>query len=168
MIKRRFLLGSLSLFLVVLLILGFIIFASNPIQQQYDRYSLPENVITLDQNWTADIRQQVSFTSFGSRLMPYDWFVNLEMAGSHRLLSDNSGLEKLGFILQQPAENNPAGLPAGFSRDRSSKGDVWVGLTCAACHAGLLKFNGKSIYIDGGPGLLDFVSFERMVYDSLK
>lgn len=168
MIKHRFLFNLLSLLIVVLLILGFIVFASKPIQQHFSSYSLPEDVITLDQNWTADIRQQVSFVSFGSRLMPYDWFMNLELADSRRLLSDKSVMQKLGFIPQRPAENNPAGLPAGFSRDRSDDGTVWVGLTCAACHASLLTFRGKSIYIDGGPGMLDFVTFEQMVYSSLE
>ena len=168
MTKRRILPHLLLLFFVVLLILGFIIFASNPIQQRYSTYSLPKHVITLDQNWTADIRQQVSFASFGSHLMPYSWFMNLELADSRGLLSDSSVLEKLGFIPQQPAENNPAGLPAGFSRDRSANGTVWVGLTCAACHARLLTFSGNRIYIDGGPGLLDFVTFEQTVYASLK
>ncbi len=168
MIKRRNVLSALSLLFVLLSILGFILFASRPIQQKYSRYSVPENVITLEQNWTDDIRQQVNFTSFGSRLMLYDWFMNLELADNTLLLSDDRVLEKLGFIPQEPAENNPDGLPAGFSRDRSGDGEIWVGLTCAACHAGLLKYKSKIIHIDGGPGLLDFDSFEKMVSGSLK
>ncbi len=138
-----------------------------PRQQSYDSYSLPDDVIALDQNWTADLRQQIHYESFGSKLLPYDLFVNLEIAGSTTLLSDNGVMESLGFITQNPAANNPKGLPVGFAEDNSSDGK-WVGLTCTSCHTGLVTYKGKKLLIEGGPGMLNFDKFESTVLASLK
>lgn len=138
-----------------------------PRQKSFDNYSLPNDVIVLDQNWDSDLRQQIHFTSFGSKLMPYDLFVNLELSESNILLADNQVMNSLGFITQNPAKNNPAGLPIGFSIENSNDVD-WVGMTCATCHTGLVTYQGQKLLIDGGPGMLNFDKFELNVFEALK
>lgn len=136
-------------------------------QEKYDTYSLPADVISLDQNWQDDVRQQMHFSSFGSKLMPYSLFTNLELSDSSELLSSPEQMSRLGFIAQLPATNNPSGLPIGFARYSDDVVQDWVGLTCAACHTNMVTYNGAKIVVDGGPGVLDFLSFEHIISDAL-
>ncbi len=119
--------------------------------------------INLDQGWTREIQDQAWFVSFGSRLMPYAWFLHLEQANSGEPFRSDDHLAGMGFLAQHPSANNVDGLPVGFSRDRDEDGIEWVGLTCAACHTGEVHYRGARLRIDGGQGLLDFSAFEDSV-----
>ena len=56
---------------------------------------------------------------------------------------------------------------SGFAIDEDEQETKWVGLTCAACHMGEVTYQGTSIFIAGGPGMLDFTAFEHSVMDAL-
>ncbi|WP_331344443.1 di-heme-cytochrome C peroxidase [Cellvibrio sp. UBA7661] len=127
-----------------------------------------DDTLYLDQGWDHKTRQQLSFTSFGSRIIPYSWFIALEQAGSTTLLRDNNNMRALGFITALADEYNPDGLPVGVVRDRDRKNGDYVGLTCAACHTGQVIINGKRIRIDGGQALIDFTGFEQQLLAALK
>ncbi|WP_053094186.1 di-heme-cytochrome C peroxidase [Cellvibrio sp. pealriver] len=127
-----------------------------------------DDTVYLDQGWDHKTRQQLSFTSFGSRIIPYDWFMTLEQPGSTRLLRDNNNMRALGFITTVADDYNPDGLPVGVVRDRDRKNGDYVGLTCAACHTGQVSINGKRIRIDGGQALIDYTGFEQQILASLK
>lgn len=129
---------------------------------------LADEVIYLDQGWDHKTRQQLSFTSFGSRLVPYDWFLVLEQADNTNLFRDDANLNALGFITTSANEYNPDGLPVGLVRDVDSKQGDYIGLTCAACHTGQVSVAGKRIRIDGGQALIDFTQFEQQLLASLK
>jgi len=65
-----------------------------------------------------------------------------------------------------PAENFD-GLPVGFARLSGAKNPGTgqaepdhIGLTCAACHTGSIRYQGKSIRFDGGPGMVDLKKLE--------
>ncbi len=123
--------------------------------------------ITLDQNWQPALRDEMNHVSFGSRLMPYDWFINLELANSDKRFIDPEHIERLGFIPLQKSKNNPDALPLGFAPDENDDGK-WVGLTCVACHSSQVRYQGKRIHIDGAPGMMDFQAFEQSVFESLQ
>ncbi|PUA30777.1 MAG: hypothetical protein B0W54_01040 [Cellvibrio sp. 79] len=124
--------------------------------------------IFLSQGWDHKTRQTLSYTSFGSRFIPYDWFIALEQPGTHELLRDNRHMASLGFITVQADEYNPDGLPVGLVRDSDKKNGDYIGLTCAACHTGQVSIHGKRIRIDGGQALIDFSQFEQSVLAALK
>lgn len=149
------------------------------------------NVVHLDQGWTADERIQFYFTSQGSQLIPYDWFLALEQPDESKPFSDDANLERLRFIPHpKDPQRNPDGLPIGFVRDdkprtvdyivkKSYLGEdyeqqnfppssVWLGLTCAACHTTELHQEGKSVRIDGGPALADAERFLKELTTSLE
>ena len=130
--------------------------------------ALAGDVIYLDQGWDHKTRQQLSFTSFGSRLVPYDWFLALEQANSANLFRDNANLNALGFITTSADEYNPDGLPVGLVRDVDSKHGDYLGLTCAACHTGQVSVAGRRIRIDGGQALIDFTGFEQQLLAALQ
>lgn len=121
----------------------------------------------LAQGWDHQTRQQLSFTSFGSRLIPYAWFVALEQADNPALFRDPAHMSALGFIVATPDEYNPDGLPIGVVRDKDKKYGDYVGLTCAACHTGQVMISGRRIRIDGGQALIDFSGFETALVAAL-
>ncbi len=149
-------------------------------------------VVYLKQGWSAEERQRFYFTTQGSQLIPYDWFLALERVGSKERFASAANMERLRFI-PQPRNNdrNPDGLPIGFVKDdnpetvkdhsikRSFLGsdfnirngavltNAWLGLTCAACHTAQIEHENKAIRIDGAPALADVQTFLAELSDAL-
>jgi hypothetical protein len=119
------------------------------------------DAINLDQGWTPAQSEKFWFTSQGSRMMPYPWFLALEVAdpASQTPFTDASNMSRYGFIGVPPSPMNPDGLPIGFTKDLGNANDSYVGLNCAACHTGSLNIGGKSVIVEGGPALGDFWTF---------
>lgn len=123
----------------------------------------------VSQGWNSELRRAFWFTPQGSALVPYDWFLHLEMPernckgqpdtslnkGNWSSFRDNGHLRSLSFI---PAPSdptwNPDGLPIGFARSRTIEGD-FMGPTCAACHSNLMVLNGRKVLVEGAPTLAD-------------
>lgn len=124
-------------------------------------------VTYLGQGWNNEERQQLSYTSFGSRLLNYDWFMALEQPETFQLFSNTAYLNTLGFISGEASEHNVDGLPLGITKD-SDGSTTWVGLTCAACHTGQLTYQGRNIRIDGGQALINYDAFEQALLSSMK
>lgn len=121
------------------------------------------------QNWDTATREFIAFTSFGSRILPYRWFLALEHADGQRLLRDDDVLSELGFITAPASPLNPDALPIGFSRDLDNLDPrEWLGLTCAACHTGQIQVNGKDVRLEGGQALIDYTAFEQALLASLQ
>lgn len=127
-----------------------------------------QDEIFLPQGWDHKTRQTLSYTSFGSRFIPYIWFIALEQPDTRALFRDNRHMASLGFITVQADEYNPDGLAVGLVRDSDKKNGDYIGLTCAACHTGQVSIHGQRIRIDGGQSLIDFTQFEKSILASLK
>ena len=114
----------------------------------------------LDQGWSRGDREGFYYTSQGSQLIPYAWFLALERADGSAPFYEGDGFERYGY-LKDPLrhEKNPDDLPIGFVKDIGSKtanGTAndeceFIGLTCAACHTALFVHGGHEVYIDGAP-----------------
>ena len=124
----------------------------------------------LDQGWGHDTAMWWYHISQGTVFMPYQWFIALEQASGDGLFAASDHLERLGFLAAASSASNPSGLPVGFSIRElppafSSKPPYeywkgeWVGLTCAACHTGQVRFHGQQIRLEGGPAHLDIETF---------
>ena len=114
-------------------------------------------VKTLEQNWTDAESNRFYNAAQGSRLVPYDWFLHLEEAGSQEPFRSAKHVRALGYIPRTPDPLNADGLPVGFIKDAPyDDGTVGLGLTCAACHTSQIVHNGTAFLIDGGPTLGDF------------
>lgn len=112
----------------------------------------------LDQGWDHKTRMEWWYTSQGSWVIPYAWFLALERADSEKLVRSNANLERLRFITW-PADSkwNPDGLPIGFVMNKDTgSGKSYFGFTCAACHTGQIEYKGQTIIVDGGPAHSDF------------
>lgn len=116
----------------------------------------------LEQGWTETDRTWFYSANQGSRLVPYEWFLALEVPDGEQLFRDASRMERLHY-LSRPSdpETNPDGLPIGFVKDpaRGEGGRNWLGLTCAACHTSQINYRGVAYRIDGGPGHGDIQTF---------
>lgn len=164
----------IALFIALALLLLWVTTFNKPKQQHFETYGLAATTLTLAQNWSADIRQQMAHTNFGSKILPLEWLLHLEHPDQSNnskdsnptLLIDSPSMLALGFIPQKASANNPHALPIGFSLETQDQ-TPWVGLTCAACHTSLIRHKGHEILIDGGSGLINFAQFERDILKAI-
>src|SRR5690349_163505 len=124
----------------------------------------------VEHGWNAIESALFYSTNQGSRLIPYDWFLALEEAGSEQLVRDNTHLDRLRFLPRSPSELNPDGLPVGFVKDPASATSRidWLGLTCAACHTSQVNYQRRAYRIDGAPGQADIQTFLSEITATLK
>ncbi len=120
-------------------------------------------VVNLAQGWSEQEQEWFWFTTQGSQILPYEWFLVLEQASNDRLFRSTANFERFKYLNARPSKLNPDGLPVGFVKDVDDNGHEWMGLTCAACHTNQVNFNGVGLIIDGAPTLADFTTF----YDEL-
>ncbi len=124
----------------------------------------------LDQGWDHATRMEWWYTSQGTRVMPYVWFLALEQAYSKALVRSDENLKRFRFITW-PADPkwNPDGLPIGFVADKdATSGEAYFGFTCAACHTGQVEYQGKRVIVEGGPALSDFDRLITELSEALK
>jgi mono/diheme cytochrome c family protein len=137
------------------------------------------------QGWTREEQLAWYQGGQGSRLMPLAWFRALEQPGSTAPFADPAYIQRFGYL---GAPAGGGGLPIGFAVDRQADtgfkvtglrwyagqgGDAataepWIGLNCAACHTAEVNYQGRSIRIDGGPGLGDYQSLVEAVDTALR
>jgi len=81
--------------------------------------------------------------------------------------SDSSNTPASGQTGKWPVENTD-GLPVGFARLTGATDPAagapqpdLIGLTCAACHTGSIRYQGTSIRYDGGPAMVNLLNLEK-------
>lgn len=120
-----------------------------------ESYPVP---VYLKQGWSPAESLWFYNTTQGSDLIPYDFFLALEIPNSEVQFSSPVIYDKYRYLPQKPTFINPDGLAVGFTKD-TYKGKDYIGYTCAACHTGQLNYKGKAIRIDGGPSMADMVGY---------
>jgi mono/diheme cytochrome c family protein len=132
------------------------------------------NIGFFRQGWndTNNYRELFYYTSQGSRLIPYAWFVALERADSSLLMADPENMRSYGWIVPGAASPlNPDRLPIGFAKDvfdDTQNGGRSLGFNCAACHTGEVSFKGQTFRVDGGPAMADFGRFLHELSDAVR
>jgi len=139
------------------------------------RAQTSDNVINLNQAWSKEDHEWYWHFSQGSAVLGYDLFLNLEVAGGQDLFRADANLARYGLIPDSVNYMNPDALPIGISKQTVATpikgwppGD-YVGMTCAACHSGQLRYKGKIIRIEGGVNnAIDLQSLTRGLDDALR
>jgi hypothetical protein len=126
-----------------------------------------KSVTYLDQNWTSADSQRFYFTSQGSQVLPYDWFLALEQPDGETPFRDQSNILKYRYLPQKPDAMNPDGLPVGFVKDVGTD-RAWLGFTCATCHTNEIHYKGVAYRVDGAPSLGDITGLLRSLTLALK
>ncbi len=135
--------------------------------------SSDNKVIFLDQAWSQADREMYYQISQGSRVISYDIFLNLEVAGGQELFRSDANSDHYGLVPQAANPGtNPDALPVGLTKtvvtEGRWKGDA-VGLNCAACHNSQLTYKGKRIRIEGGSNhTFDWMSYVNALDDALQ
>lgn len=124
-------------------------------------------IVYLDQGWSPSDSARFYFTSQGSQILPYDWFLALEQANTQSLFRLDQNMARFRYLLQKPDPANPDGLPVGFVKDEG-RDRPWLGLTCAACHTGQVNHDGVGYRIDGAPALADVRGFLAGLTEALE
>lgn len=128
-----------------------------------------DRVETLAQNWTDEESNWFYNVPQGSRLLPYRWMLHLEQPDAQSLFLDAAHMRRLGFLPRLASSGNPDGLPIGLVKDASyDDGTEGMGITCAACHTGLVTHRRTAYLIDGGPTMNDTETFLIRLAQSLE
>src|SRR5205807_9857913 len=144
----------------------------------------------LKQGWKPADSMWFYNTTQGSDLLPYDFFLALEIPrtsepprgdkdmrcdrflgvpekpGASALFRSNENMNCYRYLIQKATLSNPDGLPVGFVKD-THYGKAYLGFTCAACHTSQLNYKGTGIRIDGGPSGADMDSFLKALAQAL-
>lgn len=124
-------------------------------------YPLP---VYLDQGWDEADSLWYYNTTQGSGLIPYDFFLELELENSEVKLRDPQIVDHYRYLPQRESRFNPDALPVGFVKE-VYKGKDYVGYTCAACHTSQVNYTNAdtnekyAVRIDGGPAMADMDGF---------
>ncbi|MFL0800268.1 MAG: ribonuclease E [Agarilytica sp.] len=123
--------------------------------------------VYLDQGWTEAQSLWYYNTTQGSNLIPYDFYMALELPDASEPFVSNKIYDKYRYLPQKATFFNPDGLAVGFTKDEY-QGKEYIGYTCAACHTGQVNFEGKAIRIDGGPAMADMVGYLTLLQKSME
>ncbi len=159
--------------LIAIVAAGYIYLATSPkFHATIPEYQQPGEPVTLDQAWTDSQRVEFHHTAQGTRLVPYAWFKALEQPCLSLFacepFSNPAYLSRFGFIASKvDAKWNPDGFPVGFAVQTdfndpiAGKVDPAIGLTCAACHTGELRYGKYSVLVEGAPATIEVTQFQK-------
>jgi hypothetical protein len=124
-----------------------------------------DSTIYLKQGWSQADREMFYQIPQGATVIDYDIFLNLETASSEDLFRSDANSDRYGLIPQAAnPRTNPDALPVGLTKtiptgEWKDQG-AQIGVTCAACHATNLSYQGKQVRIDGGvANHFDFMAY---------
>lgn len=155
-------------------LLGVFLTSCADLKVEIPEYEAPGKIVRLDQGWNAQEWLEFHHTPQGTQLLPYQWFMALEQPCLSLFecdpLHDDAYLSRFGFLSSIKDEKlNPDGLPVGFAAQQdftdplTGKSFPVVGLTCAACHTGELRYDGYAVRIEGGPAMIELAQFQKAV-----
>lgn len=122
------------------------------------------NVTLIEDGLTESERDEFFHLTMGSELFPLRWMQNLISNRTGKPFLEN--IERFGLVPDpRNADGLPIGLTAADSIDVRGVGKM-VGLNCAACHTGIVSYEGASVVIVGGSSLFDVTRFTTELMES--
>ncbi len=111
-------------------------------------------------------RQSYYHLSQGSEILPWILLTVVDVAdpGSRKPFVEN--LSRYGLL---PDPGRDDGLPVGLTvaTNPFTFGMDFVGVSCAACHVGELRHDGKAVRVDGAPNMFNLQLFYSDAVDAL-
>jgi hypothetical protein len=150
--------------LIVLTILALAIVAAwewftlpESIKEEHEKAHVPKSIAWLDTGLTIPDQEVWHHLSEGSELMPMSFLEALRNTNTGKPFIES--LASYGFLVES---EDPHHLPVGWTmqmRDFGGRQVPFIGINCAACHSGEIRFKGASIRIDGAPNLFALEGF---------
>jgi len=132
------------------------------------RFDRPDPSIVADYSNGLTPAQKESYyhLSQGAEILPWILLTAVDIADADSTKPFVENLERFG-LLPDPARTD--GLPVGLtvSSNPFTFGMDFVGITCAACHVGELRHNGKAVRVDGAPNMFNLQLFYSQAIDAL-
>jgi hypothetical protein len=132
---------------------------------RFDRPN-PEIVTDYKNGLTAAQRESFYHLSQGSEILPWILLTAVDVAEAASTKPFAENLDRFG-LLPDPARDD--GLPVGLtvSSNPFTFGMQFVGINCAACHVGELRYNGKAVRVDGAPNMFNMQLFYSQAVEAL-
>jgi hypothetical protein len=131
---------------------------------KFDRAD-PSIVADYRNGLTPAQKENFYHLSQGAEILPWILLTAVDDSDSAKPFVEN--LARFG-LLPDPARTD--GLPVGLtvSSNPSTFGIELVGISCAACHVGELRHNGKAVRVDGAPNMFNLQLFYSQAIDALQ
>ena len=126
----------------------------------------PSIVSDYGNGLTPGQRETFYHLSQGAEILPWALLTAVDVADPDSTKPFVENLERYG-LLPDPARDD--GLPVGLtvSSNPFTFGAEFVGITCAACHVGELRHDGKAVRVDGAPNMFNLQLFYLQALDAL-
>ena len=123
-------------------------------------------VIYSNTRWTEAERDSFYHLAEGSEVIPFNMLRALHDSATGRPIMASA--ERYG-LLPDPRDRlrRPVGLTAAQTVDSRLLGITMSGFNCAACHTNELRYNGRSLRVDGAPGLFNTDALVRDLKSSI-
>jgi hypothetical protein len=132
------------------------------------RFSRPDPSIVADYSngLTQAQKENYYHLSQGAEILPWILLTAVDVADPGSTKPFVEDLERYG-LLPDPARAD--GLPVGLtvSYNPFTFGMDFAGISCAACHVGELRYNGKAVRVDGAPNMFNLQLFYSQAIDAL-
>src|SRR6516165_9525703 len=132
---------------------------------KFDRAD-PSIVANYRNGLTPAQKESYYHLSQGAEILPWILLTAVDVTDADSTKPFVENLERFG-LLPDPARTD--GLPVGLtvSSNPFTFGMDFVGITCAACHVGELRHNGKAVRVDGAPNMFNLQLFYSQAIDAL-
>jgi hypothetical protein len=141
--------------------------------------SMSDEIVSVEQGWSAADKTAWYTTTQGSRLLPLSWLRALEqpdsetpflapeyMASFHYIPGPGASDLPIGFTIDDQDDSQLSVTKLRWKEGQSSK-EPWAGMNCSACHSNEITYNGKRMRVEGAPTLADFQSFRAALDKAL-
>lgn len=129
-------------------------------------FDRPDPAIVADyaNGLTPEQKESFYHLSQGAEILPWTLLTAVDAAGSDRPFVEN--LARFG-LMPDPARSD--GLPVGLTvaENPFTFGMEFAGITCAACHVGELRHDGRVVRIDGAPNMFNMQSFYAQAVEAM-
>jgi len=132
------------------------------------KFDRPDPSIVADYRNGLSQQQRQSFyhLSQGSEILPWILLTAVDVADSGSSKPFVENLSRYGLL---PDPGRDDGLPVGLTvaTNPFTFGIDFVGVNCAACHVGELRYNGNAVRVDGAPNMFNLQLFYSQAVEAL-
>jgi hypothetical protein len=132
------------------------------------KFDRPDSSLVADYSNGLTPAQKETYyhLSQGAEILPWFVLTAVDVAGTDSTKAFVENLKRYG-LLPDPARND--GVPVGLTvaSNPFTFGMDFAGVTCAACHVGELRHNGKAVRIDGAPNMFNLQLFYSDAIDAV-
>ncbi len=126
----------------------------------------PSLVTSYGNGLTARQKEDYYHLSQGSEILPWELLTAIDVASPNSSRPFAENLRRYG-LMPDPARDDGLAVGLSLSANSFTLGLEFVGVTCAACHVGEFRRNGKAVRVDGATNMLNLQLFYSEAIDAV-